>query len=180
MNRLITFFLMTVLLILVSCIDPEMNEPGMPPDMVEPDDNTLPPPEVLPAIEIIGAERGTFTVVIPSPLPGASPMTATVDFSHRIKVQIKNRDISALLFETDQSDFRFATANALFFGNFNLISVTPNAITAGTEIFVYPENKSASASVSNFTVTKSEITFINDSGIETNIINIENTMFSNL
>ena len=174
MNRLTTFFLMTILLILVSCMDPEMNEPGMSPKIVDYADV-----EVLPSIEIIEAERGTFTVVIPSPFPGDSPMT--VDFSHRIKVQVQNRDIFALLLETDQTDFRFATASALFFGNFDLGSIPENTfITAGTETFVYPENKSASASISNFTITKSEIIFINDSGsLETNE-SVENTMFSNL
>ena len=188
MNRLITYFLMAVLLILVSCIDPEMNEPGMPPDMVEPDDNTnnmvqpddntLPPPEVLPAIEIIGAEKDSSQIMLPSDPSGN--VGATETFSHRIRVRI-NRDINALRLETDQSDdFSFITLSSTSFGLFDPTAVTSNTITAGTEIFVYPDNKSASASVSNFTVTKSEIYFYNDSGDQEVIESVENTMFSNL
>ena len=168
MNRLTTFFLMTILLILVSCMDPEMSGDDS-------NDNNTPTPPPVPDFVILEAEKGNFPITLPPPFPGG--MGIMVNTSHRIKVQI-NRDISALLFETDQSDFTFVTLSSIEFGAFNPNAVTSNAITADQEIYVYPEN--TQASITNFTVTKSEIYFYNDSGDQEVIESVENTMFSNL
>ena len=131
------FFLMISLLILISCM--EMTEPDSSEITEEPD------PILSDFIEIGEAEIGDFMV---------NNFQSVKSCSHRIKVKI-NRDLRDLSFTTEGFVLFFS-----LIGNEHIVRGDLNDIKKDQEISIYRLTSSSFNTLSNFTVTQVNLSFI--------------------